>query len=66
MLERVERFRSLQNRVDDLEGQIAGEIPEVSLESDDAALQVVLEQGRQVAATDASVLIRGGSGRGRG
>ncbi len=66
VLERVERFRSLQNRVDDLEGQIAGEIPEVSLESDDAALQVVLEQGRQVAATDASVLIRGESGTGKG
>ena len=35
VLERVERFRSLQNRVDDLEEQLAGEIPEVSLESDD-------------------------------
>ena len=38
VLERVERFRSLQNRVDDLEEQIAGEIPEVSLDSDDAAV----------------------------
>ncbi len=66
VLERVERFRSLQNRVDDLEEQIAGEIPEVSLESDDAQLRVVLEQGRQVAATDAVVLIRGESGTGKG
>jgi NtrC-family two-component system response regulator AlgB len=66
VLERVERFRSLQNRVDDLEGQIAGEIPEVSLESDDAQLRVVLGQGRQVAATDAVVLIRGESGTGKG
>ena len=46
VLERVERFRNLQNRVDDLEHQLAGEIPEVSLVSDDPQLRLVLEQGR--------------------
>ena len=37
VLERVERFRNLQNRVDDLEEQLAGEVPEVSMDSDDPA-----------------------------
>ena len=66
VLERVRRFQMLQSRVDDLETQIAGEIPEVSLESDDTSLQILLEQGRQVAATDAVVLIRGENGTGKG
>jgi NtrC-family two-component system response regulator AlgB len=66
VLERVERLMNLQNRLDDLEEQIAREIPEVSLESDDPQVRLVLEQGRAVATTDAVVLIRGESGTGKG
>ena len=66
MLERVERFKTLQNRLDDLEEQIAGAMPEVSLESDDAQVRNILEQARAVAATNAAVLIRGESGTGKG
>jgi two-component system, NtrC family, response regulator AlgB len=66
VLERVERHRSLQNQLADLQEQIACEVPEVSLESGDARVRLVLEQGRQVAATDAVVLIRGESGTGKG
>jgi NtrC-family two-component system response regulator AlgB len=66
VMERVERLKNLQSRLDDLEEQIASEIPEVSLESDDPQVQLILEQGRAVAATDAVVLIRGESGTGKG
>ena len=66
VLERVERFRDLQNRVDDLEEQLAVEIPEISMDSEDPQVRAVLEQGRRVAATDAVVLIRGESGTGKG
>jgi NtrC-family two-component system response regulator AlgB len=66
VLERIERVKNLQSRVEDLQDQIASEVPEVSLESDDPQVQAVLEQGRQVAPTDAVVLIRGESGTGKG
>jgi two-component system, NtrC family, response regulator AlgB len=66
VLERLQRLRNLQNRLDDLEGQLASEIPEISMDSDDPQVQAVLDQGRRVAGTDAVVLIRGESGTGKG
>src|SRR5262249_28774358 len=60
------RHRRLRNRVAGLEEQIALEVPEVMLETSDQEVRAVLEQGRQVAATDAVVLIRGESGTGKG
>jgi NtrC-family two-component system response regulator AlgB len=66
VLERIGRLKDLQNRVDDLEDQLAGEIPEISMDSGDPQVQVVLEQGRRVGGTDAIVLIRGESGTGKG
>jgi NtrC-family two-component system response regulator AlgB len=66
VLERVERLKVLQNRLDDLEEQLAGEVPEVSMDSDDPQVRSVLDQGRRVADTGAVVLIRGESGTGKG
>jgi two-component system, NtrC family, response regulator AlgB len=66
VVERAERMRSLRDRLTDLEDQIGREIPEVSLESDDPQVRAVMTQARQVAATDAPVLIRGESGTGKG
>jgi NtrC-family two-component system response regulator AlgB len=66
MLERVVRFQALQNRLEDLQEQIASAVPEVSLESDDPQVRYVLEQARAVAATNAVVMIRGESGTGKG
>jgi NtrC-family two-component system response regulator AlgB len=66
VLERIGRIRNLQNRLDDLEGQLASEIPEISMESADPQVRAVLDQGRRVAGTDAVVLIRGESGTGKG
>jgi NtrC-family two-component system response regulator AlgB len=66
VLERFERMRSLQSRIADLQEQIGIEVPEFSLDSKDPQVRTVLEQGRQVAPTDAVVLIRGESGTGKG
>lgn len=66
VLERAERLRDLQHRVDDLEELLAVEVPEVSMEGADARVRAVLDQGRRVAETSAAVLIRGESGTGKG
>jgi len=66
LLERLERVRSLENRLAGLKDRIVSEVPEASFECTDAALKLVFEQGHQVAATDAVVLIRGASGTGKG
>ena len=66
VLERLDRLRNLQNRVDELEDQLAREVPEISMDSGDPRVRAVLEQGRRVAGTEAVVLIRGESGTGKG
>jgi two-component system, NtrC family, response regulator AlgB len=66
VLERLDRLKNLQNRLDDLEDQLAEEVPEISMDSNDPDVQAVLDLGRRVAGTDAVVLIRGESGTGKG
>jgi two-component system, NtrC family, response regulator AlgB len=66
VLERLGRLTELQSRVDDLEEQLAVEVPEISMDSEDPQMRAILEQGRRVADTGAVVLIRGESGTGKG
>jgi NtrC-family two-component system response regulator AlgB len=66
LLERLERMRSLENRLAGLKDRIVSEVPEASFECSDLELKRVFDQGHQVAATGAVVLIRGESGTGKG
>jgi two-component system, NtrC family, response regulator AlgB len=66
VLERFERVRGLRSQIADLQEQIGIDVPEVSLGTSDSQVRLVLDQGRQVAATDAVVLVRGESGTGKG
>jgi len=61
----VER-RQLSRRVADLEHQIAAEVPEADLGSRAPAMRAALETVDRVAVSDASVLIRGENGTGKG
>lgn len=65
-LERVARFRRLNNRVEDLSDRVQAEVPEAELNSPDLKMGRVLEMARKVASSDAPILIRGPSGTGKG
>ena len=58
--------RALEGRVSALEAALAREVPEVDLETKAPAMRAALELVRRAAAADASVLLRGESGTGKG
>jgi two-component system, NtrC family, response regulator AlgB len=64
--ERVLRLRALEQQVAGLQGAMEGQTPEATLKSANPATQRVMNLARQVAQTDASVLLRGESGTGKG
>lgn len=66
VLDRVSRLRRLQSHVDDLEERVRSVIPEVDLETDDTAMRHALDVAFRAAPTEASILLRGESGTGKG
>ena len=66
LLERLERVRSLENQLAGLKEQIVERGARGVVRMQRPRLDLVFEQGHQVAATDAVVLIRGESGTGKG
>ncbi len=66
VLERVTRERGLLGKIAALEDQVRVSIPEVELNSTDPSMSKVLDLARRVAMTDATVLIRGENGCGKG
>jgi NtrC-family two-component system response regulator AlgB len=69
VVERVSRLRALEQRVESLKGQggdDVGDAAAASLHSQSAAMRRAVELARQVAGSDATVLIRGESGTGKG
>ncbi len=66
VMDRVSRVRRLQSQVDDLQERVRSIFPEVELESNDPAMRQALDLAFRAAASDATVLLRGESGTGKG
>jgi NtrC-family two-component system response regulator AlgB len=70
VVERVARLRALEQRVESLKSEggddVGGDAAAANLNSQSAAMRRAVELARQVAASDATVLIRGESGTGKG
>ncbi|MBL8797774.1 MAG: sigma-54-dependent Fis family transcriptional regulator [Planctomycetia bacterium] len=66
VLDRVARLRRLQSHVEDLEQQVRSVVPEADLQTDETSMQQALAVAFRVAPTDATLLLRGESGTGKG
>jgi NtrC-family two-component system response regulator AlgB len=66
VLDRSALVRGLRNRVAALEEQVGQLAPEVELATEEPAVRQALDVAFQVAPTDATVLLRGESGTGKG
>ena len=66
VLDRIVRIRRLQSHVADLEEQVRSVVPEADLQTQEASMRQALDVAFKVAPTEATVLIRGESGTGKG
>jgi NtrC-family two-component system response regulator AlgB len=66
VLSRVLQLRRLQSHVDELEEQVRSVVPETDLRTEEPAMQQALEVAFKAAASEASILLRGESGTGKG
>jgi len=66
VLDRVLRLRHLQSHVADLQQQVHSAVPEADLRTHNPSMQQVLELASRAAASDATLLLRGESGTGKG
>jgi NtrC-family two-component system response regulator AlgB len=66
VLDRVQRLRRLQTHVADLEEQVRSVVPEVDLTTQEPAMAQALELAFRAAPSEASILLRGESGTGKG
>jgi NtrC-family two-component system response regulator AlgB len=66
VLERMARVRRLQSHVEELEAQVRSAVPEADLRTVEPAMRQALELALKVAASEATVLLRGESGTGKG
>jgi NtrC-family two-component system response regulator AlgB len=66
VLDRVAHLRRLQSHVDDLEEQVRSIVPEADLQTSEPAMQQALELAFKAAPSEATILLRGESGTGKG
>jgi len=66
ILERVVRIRRLQSHAAELEDQIHSVVPEADLQTEEPAMKEALEVAFKAAPSEATILIRGESGTGKG
>jgi NtrC-family two-component system response regulator AlgB len=66
MLGRVSQLRKLQSHVAELEEQVRSVIPETDLQTEEPIMQQALDLVFKAAASEATILLRGESGTGKG
>ncbi|WP_010585236.1 sigma-54-dependent transcriptional regulator [Schlesneria paludicola] len=66
VLDRVSRLRRLQSHVEELEERVKSIFPEVDLETDEPSMRQALDLAFRAAPTEATILLRGESGTGKG
>ena len=66
VLDRIAHVRRLQSHVEELEEQIRSVVPEVDLQTAEPKMREALDMAFMTAATEATILIRGESGTGKG
>jgi NtrC-family two-component system response regulator AlgB len=66
VLDRVVRFRRLETHVEELEAQVRSIVPEVDLQTEEPEFRQTLEIAFKAAPTEATILLRGESGTGKG
>src|SRR5262245_23949663 len=66
VLERVVRIRRLESHVEELEQQVRAVVPEADLQTEEPAMQHAVEMAFRAAPTEATSLLRGESGTGKG
>src|SRR5262249_160165 len=66
VLDRLAQMRRLRSRVAELEERVRATAPEVDLHTEEPAMQQALDVAFQVAPTEATLLLRGESGTGKG
>ncbi len=66
VLTRIERVRRLQSHVEELEERVRSVVPEADLRTDEPAMRQALEVAFKAAASEATLLLRGPSGTGKG
>src|SRR5262249_26462557 len=66
VLERIAHLRRLQARVDELADQVRAVVPEADLQTEEPAQRQALDMAFKAAASEATVLLRGESGTGKG
>jgi two-component system, NtrC family, response regulator AlgB len=65
-LDRLIQVRRLQSHVEDLEQQVRAIVPEADLRTEEESMRRMLEVAFKAAPSDATVLVRGESGTGKG
>lgn len=66
VLDRVARIRRLQSHVEELEEQVRSIVPEADLQTQEPVMRQALEVAFRAAPSEATILLRGESGTGKG
>ena len=66
VLDRIAHMRRLQSQVDELEEQVRSVVPEVDLQTSEPTMREALDVAFKTAASEATILLRGESGTGKG